>query len=546
VRALVIFLVVGCICGFTGCTGPGVREKAGRYNVILITLDTTRADYVDTGNSAGARAFTPGLKRFAKKSIAFENAYCTIPQTLPSHLSLFTSYFPYECGVLSNQYQYDGRHKMLPEVLKERGYHTAGIISLGTLASSTGFPRGFDVFLENLNDESVFYTPAERVTLEASHILKQVKAKKEPFFLFLHYSDPHSPYAPPTVQGDFKIYLDFKPGQGNPQPIAKLNPHRGAILRKTIPLSSGVHEIHFKLENHQEDFEGFVLRRLEFSKNCSVSFRNIEYSPTHYNGSYLLKGEEGTIRVKCKGTGSVKLFQIIPHLTWKAAINYYRLEVEYMDHYVGKFLGKLEEEKLLHRTIVVITGDHGEGLGERERYFGHVRYLNRQFIHVPLLLYLPGMKASRVKVPVSHVGVTPTILEFMGIDYPGFSRDKSLMPVIRNKSTPGERSPVYSFASRPSAIEDKFSFIYWPYQCILTMDDSGGETTEFYNLSLSQSFRKWDEISPAVLARNSLRIFHSLQKSVYRMRTAFKIRSTRYAKLNKKEIEKLKTMGYIH
>ena len=101
-RALVILVVAGCMCGFTGCSGPGVREKARGYNVVFITLDTTRADYVDTGGSAGARAFTPGLKRFAKTSIAFENAYCTIPQTLPSHLSLFTSYFPYEFGVLSN------------------------------------------------------------------------------------------------------------------------------------------------------------------------------------------------------------------------------------------------------------------------------------------------------------------------------------------------------------------------------------------------------------------------------------------------------------
>jgi membrane-anchored protein YejM (alkaline phosphatase superfamily) len=543
VMYLALFVLVGCMDA-RKTVGSGADKKEKRCNVVFISLDTTRADYVDTGAGSGARAFTPELRRFARKGIAFDNAYCTIPQTLPSHTAIFTSHFPHECGVLSNEYSYDGRYKMLPEILKEKGYYTAGIISLGTLNSDTGFNRGFDEFRENLNEADVFFVTAERVTAEALQILEKVKREGHPFFLFLHYSDPHSPYAPPTVRGNFKIYLDA--GQ-NPEPVVELNAHQGAILRKDLRLSSGVHEIRFKLENHKQDFDGFVLRRLKFSKNCKVSYQGIEYSRTYYDGSHVIKGSEGVVRVTCRGEGYMKLFQVIPLPTWKAAADYYRKEVEYMDRYVGKFLWRLEEEQLLGNTLVVITGDHGEGLGERERYFGHVRYLNRQFIHVPLIMYVPGITSRRVTVPVSHIGITPTVLEFMGISCPDVSMDKSLARLITTNAKPGDRksSLVYSYAFQPTAVEDKVSVISWPYQCILSRGDAAGETREFYNLSLSPSFRKWDEYAPEVLARNAGQVLHLLRRSVNRMSIAFIVSQFARLQNNPQNIEKLKTMGYL-
>ena len=534
-RVIVIPIIVVVL--LLGACGKNPTD----YNVVLISLDTTRSDYVDTGG--GAKAFTPELKRFSRKSIVFERAYCTIPQTLPSHLSILTSCFPQECGVTSNQYQYDHRHKMLQQVLKEKGYMTAAVISLGTLSSSTGIAEGFDYFLENLNEDTVFFTPAERVTHEGLQLLDKIK--KEAFFLFLHYSDPHSPYAPPRINGCFKIEADGKP-------VVQFNAHHGAILRKHIPLSRGTHHIHFKIENHEEDFDAFVIRRLVFSKNCSTEFQNITYSKTHYNGAHVLKGKEGMIRIHCSDKGFVKIFQVIPLLNWKAAIKYYRLEVEYMDRFVGKFIGKLEKEKLLDKTIVVITADHGEGLGERERYFGHVRYLNRQFIEVPLIMHLPGVKTKRVTTPVSLIGISPTLLEFLGIQDHSFNYQRSLYPVITSqngRNTPGKT--VYSFAFSPSAIEDKHCVIRWPYQGIFVKDFTGTISTETYNLLLSQSFRKLDEFSPDVLMRHSRKDYLALRRASRQINGAFgKQNIQNIARLKPKsheeEIEKLKTMGYLH
>jgi membrane-anchored protein YejM (alkaline phosphatase superfamily) len=528
-KTVVMVLLFAVLLGLWGCS-PRPQD----YNIILISLDTTRSDFVDTGR--GAKAFTPELRKFAQESIVFDRAYSAIPQTLPSHLAMLTSYLPHECGVFSNHYQYDNRYKMIQQLLKERGYATAGVISLGTLATSSGIAEGFDQFRENLNDATVFFANAEQVTREGLRLLNQLK--NHPFFLFLHYSDPHSPYAPPTLQGEFKIWLDGKA-------LVSFNAHQGAILRKSLEIPPGTHQLRFTCESRPEDFEFFILRRLQFSKNCSPSFKNIKFSKEYYGGSHLLRGQEGFIQVTCSSKAFMKLFQVIPILNRQAAVNYYRKEVEYMDRYVGKFLRTLEEEKFLKNTLVVITGDHGEGLGERERYFGHVRYLNQQFIHVPFMMHLPRIKPRRITSPVSLVGISPTLLEYMGIHADGFNKDRSLLKYLNPGNTP--RDPVYSFAFSPSSVEDRFSVINWPYQCINTKNSSGNIRQEFYNLSLCQSFQKLDEFSPDVVMKYANKNYRVLQHSLNQWNRIFNSSKMAKAKMltNKNQMEKLRTIGYV-
>jgi hypothetical protein len=141
--AMVAGLLLAVALHFFSC---GKESKT--YNLIYISLDTTRYDFVNTGR--GARANTPELKRFASQAVVMDNAYATIPQTLPSHLSNFTSRFPHELGVLANENEYDGRFRMIQEVLKDRDYYTAGVISLGSVSGKTGISRGFDEYNEDL------------------------------------------------------------------------------------------------------------------------------------------------------------------------------------------------------------------------------------------------------------------------------------------------------------------------------------------------------------------------------------------------------------
>lgn len=501
-------------------------------NLIFISLDTTRHDFINTGR--GARANTPELKRFARQAVVMENAFATIPQTLPSHLSIFTSRFPHELGVEGNDHHYDGRHKMIQEVLKERGYHTAGVISLGSVSGKTGISRGFDEYNESLFTPTRFYVDGAEITRTALDMLDAFPEK--PFFMFAHYSDPHSPYAPPDKQSDFSIRLNGKP-------VAGFNAFQGGILRLDLPLPKGEHTLTFSNEKSEKDFRFFVIRRLRFSENCRVVQNSLEYSPNHYRGSHLLRASRGWVKISCAGSGWIRIFQVIPILTKEAAIKYYTREVEYLDKQVGAFLKGVEKRDLLKNTIVAIFADHGEGLGERDGYFGHVRYLNQQFIHVPMMIRLPGRSPRRVHAAVSLTGLTPTLLDFMDITDHGIPIPENWRPLITGNKKRAHRG-VVSFAFEPSAVSDKLSVIHWPFQAIFNPGATGLPAREFYNLGLSPSFSRFDRIHQEVMITSSSSHYRTLVKEIRHHRRVFS-RHSRLVKADNASLEKLRMLGYI-
>lgn len=511
------------------------------FNVIFISMDTTRADYIDTGR--GARAYTPEIKRFSKKALIFDRAYAAIPLTLPSHLSVFSSYLPHELGVLNNDYQYTGCRKLIQEVLQERGYYTAAVISLGTLASSTGFNRGFENFYEDLFEERTFFVPAGKVVDRALQVVDKAgnlqKKMARNFFLFLHFSDPHTPYAPPAVHSSFNIFIDGKLA-------SEFNAYHGAILRSRAVLRKGRHTINFKLDGPMDDFRFFIIRRLEFAGDCSISLNNLKFSEQHYGGSYLLEEPEGSIRVDCPGERNMQLFQVIPILSPKAAVRYYREEVEYMDRHLGKFLRHLEQKRLLENTLVVLFADHGEGLGERHDYYGHTRYLNQQFIHVPLIIHLPGEKSGRIQAPVSLTAVSPTILDYLHIRDGSFRSGLSLLKLAASRKSSHGDYPVYSFTFAPDSINDKFSVIRWPYQGIFYMDENSRSLTdkEIYNLSMSQSYNHKDALFHQVVKRNSIVHYRAFLKEFTRLRKAFNRGFAKRILADDRTLDRLNSLGY--
>lgn len=513
---------------FFGCS-PSEKKD---LNVILISLDTVRYDYIDTGG--GAKAYTPELKRFSQHSIVFENAFSTSSETLPSHLSVFTSHFPHELGVYDNEHKYDGRYKMIQQVFEKAGYSTAAIISLGTLASATGIRTGFQEFCEELFEEDIFYVPAEKVTREARGMIEEFKDRR--FFLFVHYSDPHTPYAPPNVEGHFEITLDGKL-------IADFNPYRGSILRKTVPLLKGSHMIEFKVKDNPGDFHHFILRKLNMSEGCSTALQGLEFSRELYEGSYIMRNPESRMSISCEQNGHVEIFQIIPILKKKAALKYYREEVEYMDRSLGKFLRLLEKDSLLKKTIVVIFGDHGEGQGERENFFGHTRFLNRQFIHVPLIMHLPGIEDNQFASPVSLIGIAPTVLECLGIRDKNFNYGESFLKEIK-KGKFKDRT-IFSFAFAPSAKTNKLSIIKWPYQAIFYLKKNRLKKHEVYNFALSQSFTQSDALQEEVIRKTASQYHRLFQRKFNQFRHIFSPSTSDREITDKKVLEKLKALGYV-
>ncbi|MFN8062031.1 MAG: sulfatase-like hydrolase/transferase [Vicinamibacterales bacterium] len=171
-----------------------------RTPIVLVTIDTLRADRLGAyGSRAG---LTPTLDALATAGTVFMAAVSQVPLTLPSHATLMTGLRPPSHGVRTN----DGFHlasdrPTLAGVLRARGYETAAFIGGYPLASSGGLSSGFDQYDDRFLQDGAVERPADAVVDAAIEWLtsrpKGGSASERPYFVWLHFFDPHSPYSPP-------------------------------------------------------------------------------------------------------------------------------------------------------------------------------------------------------------------------------------------------------------------------------------------------------------------------------------------------------------
>jgi arylsulfatase A-like enzyme/Flp pilus assembly protein TadD len=176
----------------------GGRERPA--NVLLLTLDTTRADHL--GCYGYAAALTPSLDALAAGGTMFDQAFSNVPMTLPSHTTMLTGLLPPEHGVRVNgEQRLDLPTPTLAEVLRSRGYQTGAFIAAVVLDSANGLNRGFDVYhdqVEEVYKQRAYeplsaYRPGDAVADDALAWLQQ-RDKGRPFFCWVHLFDPHEPY----------------------------------------------------------------------------------------------------------------------------------------------------------------------------------------------------------------------------------------------------------------------------------------------------------------------------------------------------------------
>ena len=204
-----LLILVGCLVVLSGLgiwfflTG-GLFGKRIKH-VILISIDTCRADRLGCYGYRYAR--TPNIDAFAEDSTLFENVVSTVPLTLPAHSSMMTGTIPPYHGVHDNLgYQLGESNITLAEILKEKGYATGAVIAAFVLDSRFGLDQGFDYYNDRFDEEYNTIGIAERKGGEVTGygIKWLAEHYKEPFFLFLHYYDPHQKYDPPEP---FKVTL---------------------------------------------------------------------------------------------------------------------------------------------------------------------------------------------------------------------------------------------------------------------------------------------------------------------------------------------------
>ncbi len=361
-RALLVVVLASGAVVFYARSGSFYRPRVASGslkgdNVLLITLDTTRADHLPVYGYKGVK--TPGLDRLAGKSFIFEDAIAQVPLTLPSHTTILTGQLPIGHGVRDNEgYLVDPKTPTLATVLKRDGYATAAFVSAFVLDSRWGLDRGFDSYFDDFNEfrevnRDEIQRKAEETEAQVERWLPANRDKR--FFCWVHFYDPHEPYDPP-------------------EPYAS------------------------------------------------------SYAANRYDG-----------------------------------------EIAYMDQYVGKLLGKLEELGLTERTIVVVTGDHGEGLGEHDEST-HAMFIYDSTLHVPLLIKLPGSRQKRFPGIVRHIDLAPTVLDLLGIPKPDEMQGESLIPKIngteRTQRLAYSESQYaqlhYGWSPLRSLTTDKYQFIDSP------------------------------------------------------------------------------------
>ena len=172
-------------------------------NIILITLDTTRADRM--GFLGSDRGLTPNLDALSKQSVVFTRAYAQVPLTTPSHAALLTGTYPQFSHLEDLGAPLGADLPYLPDLLHKRGYHTAAFLGayiLDPAASAPGFQRGFDIydakFHQRKPGEGRYKSVERRAEEVANHALGWLSHHQQgPFFIWLHFYDAHDPYDPP-------------------------------------------------------------------------------------------------------------------------------------------------------------------------------------------------------------------------------------------------------------------------------------------------------------------------------------------------------------
>jgi choline-sulfatase len=261
-------LIAAAVAMIAAVAGVAVwwRWPEPRPNVLLVSIDTLRADRLGSYGYAAAR--TPVLDELAARGLRFAHATTVVPLTLPAHASLLTGTFPAYHGVRDNgQFYVADEQITLAEVLKDRGYRTGGFVGAFVLDRRWGIAQGFDTYFDDFDLEKyelaagidAAQRPANEVVDRAAAWLRE--SSGAPFFAWVHLYDPHAPYAapapiasqfPPTMSGAYDAEVAF-----TDTAVGRLLEALGDARDNTVVVVVGDHGE--SLGEHQEQQHGFFV-----------------------------------------------------------------------------------------------------------------------------------------------------------------------------------------------------------------------------------------------------------------------------------------------
>jgi choline-sulfatase len=200
-QTLASFFLLSAVSWAAGAPSKAAVARPARTSVLLITVDTVRADHI--GAYGFKQSATPTIDALARDGVLFERAYSQVPLTLASHTSLLTGTYPFHNGVQDFTGQPLAPNiRSVAQSLKANGYDTAAIVSSYVLDRSWGLDRGFDLYYDVFRGSSFLENDPGLVERKAGASVDQAlkwlrTPRRKPFFLWLHLYDPHSGYNPP-------------------------------------------------------------------------------------------------------------------------------------------------------------------------------------------------------------------------------------------------------------------------------------------------------------------------------------------------------------
>jgi len=522
-----LLLVLILLFSFSGC-----RKKKISY-IFLLTLDTMRADAV---NYKSGNTDTPNLAALASAGTRFRNCYSVIPVTLPSHASMFYSLYPHEIKLYNNGQVNNSKFPSLPQLMKTNGYNTAAVISLGVLKNDFGLDRGFDYYIENF-PPLVWKKSSEEVNRDLFPLITSMKGNSS--FFWVHYSDPHEPYFPPFFDGRFEIF-------SGTERIFSINNSKYPLIKKSITLQPGKNRIIFKttIPSQMGKTSPYFINGVTYSdlqlipsepENTGIIFpENIVKKPRKINDYFSEDMQsEFTVINKKKSETTIDI-QFLYKLTESkdSRRRLYFESVKYQDIQIGKLIDFLKKEDILDKSIILIVGDHGEGLGEYWGHFGHIHFLNKIYSHVPFIIYGDGISKGSVRTDLtSNLNIAPTILDLAGIKKPAFMQGTSV-----RKSQTDNKLILETFS--PEAYFDAFSVIEYPNQ-IIFYPGRREKRTEYINLENDPLGINTDNPSVSNESRSKL------LRSILRISRSITATKGKIGKRKRIHEDILKSLGYL-
>jgi len=199
-RSKVLVPVLSALLSIAAATDssptPADTKKNPRPNILLVTMDTTRADII--GCYGGDLKVSPNLDRIAGRSHLFERCETSVPQTMPSHTTIFSGLQPFNHGVRKNlAVMVDPEVPLIAEELRDEGYATGAFVSSFVVDGRFGFARGFDRYDAPDTRPSVGGGMERRAGETVRIAVEWIAQQTTPWFAWVHVFDPHAPYDPP-------------------------------------------------------------------------------------------------------------------------------------------------------------------------------------------------------------------------------------------------------------------------------------------------------------------------------------------------------------